>query len=404
MNYKIYLFILLFFSTSLFGTEKFKRIPFVKLDIKGFESQDKKLITNLFKQTGWYQISSLLDRKKLDIKISITRQSIYSVQITIQKQNKKPIILTTDTHQLYGRILVSKIVNITSNKIFGDDNFNSLASSKISFSALNEDRQRNIYTIEIDGQELSQETSLGNSTNPTWGRTNKELFYNFKSLANTSLVSINIEQRNHKLFSYFNGINTSAKINPQKSQLVLCLDANRTIDLYTMSLDTENFQLDALTNDSNSESSPSWSPNGTNICYTSSKIKNGIIQLPKLKIINVITKKEKELFPETDDGFYDPDWSKKGIIAYTRKINNSFVIFTTDPLKKSNQKAISIKSIPNASWTNPSWAPDSRHLVCLNKNQPNKLFIIDTWHNTVKSIKLNGIYQIEAPSWSSSTL
>ena len=408
MNYKkiisLIFFILFPISIAFANTNQDKKSsPSTELKVNGFEKQDSTLITNLLYSTGWFGSTTWSEKTKkqgVDISIQVSRKTIELVEIHLKKKKGKKITLKLNVSTLYGQQLATKIVNKIGNELFGKDKFNSLASSKLIFSAEGEDGKRNIYTVEINGKGLSQKTYRGNSFNPTWVNSKKQIFYNTKGDINTSLIIKNIHNNKHRLFSYFNGLNSQAEISPNGNKLVLCLDISGTIEIVTMDIKNENFQFESITSTRDIEFSPTWSPNGKNICFAVSTItKNGKVNSPKLKIINIESKKSKDLFPNSKESYYDPSWNKKGLIAYSKTVKGKFLIAYYNPLTKEETE-IKVKNIKSGSWINPSWAPDNRHIVCVNQND-GKLYILDSWTNKARLIPLR-LYNIKEPQWSSS--
>ena len=397
-------FLILFSTIISFGENKTFRNPITELKINGFENQDIALITSIFYATGWFTSANWSQKTQnhgIDISVYINRRSVDWVEIKLKKKREKEISLKHDIRGLYGRKLASNIINAIGNELFGEKQFNSLASSKIIFSAQGENKHRNIYTIEINGEKLSKKTYRGKSSNPIWEKSKKYIFYNTEGDINTSLIIKDFNNNKHRLFSYFNGINSQVTANPKGKEIVLCLDINGTIDIGIMKIESNDFSVTSLTNDKDIEFSPTWSPNGSNICFSASKIKDGILTLPKLKIINIATKETKNLFPQSKFGYYDPTWNSKGLIAYSKKIKERFFIGYYDPIKNSKEIIINIENVKSGDWLHPNWAPDGRHLICINKNNDiKKLYIVDSWSNTAKEIPLT-VTNIEDPSWSS---
>ncbi len=94
----------------------------------------------------------------------------------------------------------------------------------------------------------------------------------------------------------------------------------------------------------------------------------------------------------------DPDWGSNGYITYASLIGRQFQIMVMNPQTMQYKQV----SREDASYEDPSWAPDGRHIACVRtQNYASKIFIIDTLSETCISLLSDSFKgDSSAPAWS----
>jgi len=135
------------------------------------------------------------------------------------------------------------------------------------------------------------------------------------------------------------------------------------------------------------EASPCWSPDGRSIVYVSD-----ISKTPQLYIVDVATRQSRRLTYRGSENV-NPDWNGKGKIVYATKRGGGYQIAVIDP--RTGEGSCELLTQPG-DYEHPSWAPDSRHIVCSNRSS---LYILDTLGDpAVRLINLAGNWI--SPDWS----
>jgi TolB protein len=184
----------------------------------------------------------------------------------------------------------------------------------------------------------------------------------------------------------FKGLNTGAAVSPDGRRVALILSYQGNPELYTLELGGGH--LRRLTETKQGvEASPCWSPDGRSIVYVSD-----LTRAPQLYIVDVASKQSRRLTYKGSENV-NPDWSAKGQIVYATKRGGGSQIATVDP--RVGEGSCELVS-PAGDYEHPSWARDSRHIVCSSRST---LYILDTLGDpAVRLITVAGNWI--SPDWS----
>ena len=403
---KKFILILLILTLPAFAAEDIvaitsKKNPTIKLQASGLSAEVLRGISSNLAACGWFELSNAQSTNyTLKLEGSPDGQvKVNIVDISGNLINKGGYVHNIST--LKGNWIQHRIVDEVIGRVYSPNN--KICSSKIAFSGARRGIKE-IYTIDFDGSGLTQETNYRTITvEPAWSPDNRYISYTVYGRQNANLIQKDLYTKQHRLISHFRGLNSGAAFHPSGSKFILTLSKDNNVDLFMMQAGNPNNSL-ALTRDSNIESSPSWGPNGTRICYVSASMRSGgKVSSPKLYIMDLARKKAWPLFRDGVERV-SPDWSKSsGLICYSKRMGREYVIAVCDP---SNPSAEKILTKTGGDWEAPSWAPDGRHIVCSrNLGGRVSLYIIDSVLGFQKEIRLeqNGkpyFDKMTLPSWS----
>ncbi len=273
-----------------------------------------------------------------------------------------------------------------------------LATSQIAFTA-NVNGKKEIYLCDLDGSNLIKKTNFKSITAlPRWSPDNRYLVYTVYGKASTNIFQTDLKTNKHRVLSHYRGMNTGAAFRPVGDAIVMTLSKGNNVDMYWMDLNKLG-KLGRLTKSSSIESSPVFSPKGTEICYVSSQVSSsGKVSTPRLYLMNASKLTTKPLFADRTERV-SPDWSKtSGMLVYAKKMGRQYAIAICDPENPAGTETIITKTAGH--WEDPSWAPDGRHIVCTRDLGGDKsLYIVDTLYKTTRKINLS-LKKCSSPSWS----
>ncbi len=250
---------------------------------------------------------------------------------------------------------------------------------------------KEIFVCDFDGANLQQVTNNQNlSIGPHWGLNNKMLVYTFFGRTYTDVVGLDLNTKATSRLAQFPGMNTAGAISPTGKHLAIILSKDRRVELYVKDLFGQG--LRRVTNSNDVEASPCWSPTGDRICFVSDATGR-----PKLSIYSVVGNQIQSISTIGSEAV-SPDWSKKDdMIVYSAKFGPNYSI-AINYLAANNSEKVEIKG--GGDWESPSWAPDSRHIVCARRaSYKSDIFVVDTKTGEVRQL-LSSQYNLSLPRWS----
>ena len=192
-----------------------------------------------------------------------------------------------------------------------------------------------------------------------------------------------------------------------QAQIAFASDRDGNFEIYVMDADGKNQRR--LTNSRHDDRSPSWSPDGQRIAFTSSsKNKNGVgghppIVVGELPHIYVMDADGKNLRRLTNNPFaeWEPSWSPDGQrIAFTSSGAMDIAgwyIYVVDADGKNLRR---LGQDDQSGWY-PSWSPDSKRIafVSLRDGRGNDIYVMDADGSNQQQLT-DGPQEDRHPSWS----
>jgi TolB protein len=177
----------------------------------------------------------------------------------------------------------------------------------------------------------------------------------------------------------FKGTNSGARFSPSGQKVAVILSGTGNAEVYVSNADGR--QIRRLTHSDAAEASPCFSPDGSQIVFTSDAA-----GAPQLYIIPVAGGAMKRL-PTNISGFCaEPDWSTTSPdkIAFTTKIGGGYQIAVYNTNKRSSAQA----SRAAFDGIEPCWLADGRHLLFTARDRStSRICILDT--ETGKSVPVS---------------
>lgn len=268
-----------------------------------------------------------------------------------------------------------------------------MASSRLVLVG-NRTKHKELYLCDADGQNLRQLTRDNTlSLAPKWGPDGNQIVYtSFRSqFPDVYLITLSGNSWKGRCIASYPGLNACAAISPDGREVALTLSKDGNPDLFIMNL--AGGRLTRLTSTPRAaEASPAWAPDGRRIVFVSDR--SGT---PQLYIVARDGGEPKRITSAGSQNV-DPDWGANGFIAYSSLIGSLFQIFILNP---ETLETIQLTR-EDASYEDPSWAPDKRHLVCSRtRNYQSRLFIVDMLTRSCINLFPDSIGgDWSAPGWS----
>lgn len=238
-----------------------------------------------------------------------------------------------------------------------------IARTRIIYVSQDKAGRRDLFMMDYDGfgpRRVTSDPILRTTTTPNWSPDRRSVVYTTWRRNNQEIVWLELGKGNRRiLVPPEETLNMTPAVSPDGRLLAYASARDSATkshsDIFVMNLKTD--MKKQLTDHAKADLSPTWSPNGRELAFTSDR--QGGLQI---YIMRADGKKVRRL---TFDGRYNaaPDWSPLGDwIAYVCRIpNKGFKLCRISP---DGKRRFQITSGPSGEMDeSPSWAPDGRHLV-----------------------------------------
>ena len=236
-----------------------------------------------------------------------------------------------------------------------------VAETKIAFLS-HKDKGTEIYVVDFDGENTKQVTNDGTlNLTPTWSPNGRWLVYTSYAGNNPDLVMIdNLGKKPRRTLLRLLGLNAAPSWSPVDDRLTLVLSKDENSEIYTLS---NNRILRRLTRHFNIDTSPTWSPDGKKIAFTSDRSGRGA---PQIYIMDAHDGDKAGVQRISFGSSYNdnPSWSPDGDkIAYTSRVGRRFQIKIYDLVTKTS----TVFTNTRGNNEQPTWSPDGRFIAYRHK-------------------------------------
>lgn len=249
--------------------------------------------------------------------------------------------------------------------------------------------KKDLYMCDADGGNMMQITKDGVvCLAPKWSPAGDKVAYTSYKSGYPDVYTIDMKNYSRQRVSAFPGMNTGGAFSPDGGSVALSLSKDGNPEIYVMALGGG--RVTRVTNTKSvAEASPSWSPDGRRLVYTSNAA-----GLPHLYIADLSGRQTRITFQGTED--VAPDWGAGGIVYCSRRAGR-YQICVYDPEKGKDVQQVTADGIDSE---DPSWAPDGRHIVCSRTSgYHSDLYILDTLGDPpIRLTRLQGEWY--SPAWS----
>jgi TolB protein len=268
-----------------------------------------------------------------------------------------------------------------------------IASTRIAYCS-RKGNAKEIYIVDYDGYNPHAFTHNGTlNLSPNWAPDNSKLsFISYRT--GKSEVNLHSYLDGSRIaFPIFNTFASAPVISPDGTEIAFALRSLRgDTDLFISKLDGSDRR--DITNNPAIDTSPTWSPSGHQIAFSTDRIQTGATQI---HICDADGSNVRRIVKEGGDSD-SPAWSPDGKwIAFHWKphMSSGYDIFLADPGTGK------IRQLTNSNGSNeaPSWAPDSRHIAFQsNRTGTTQLYIMLLDGSELRMITRQG--NNSSPAWS----
>jgi TolB protein len=230
-----------------------------------------------------------------------------------------------------------------------------------------------VRVVDSDGANDHPVTSSGAALSPSWHPSGRAIVFSDFGDAGTQIAQLDLQSgRTSLLKASPRGLNITPVFTPDGSNIVYASGGEQPADLVIAPASNDGRARKMGAGSLTEQSSPTFSPDGNRVAFISPSPKT-----PQIYTMNVDGSDIRQLTP-TIAGVRSyrtgPDWSPDGTkIAYEQQ-NGDFQVWMINIADKKMRKLTSIGENED-----PSWAPDSRHVVVsTTRNRVKNLWVLDT--------------------------
>jgi TolB protein len=271
-----------------------------------------------------------------------------------------------------------------------------IASTQIAFVS-SRTGTKEIWAMDYDGSNQHPLTSLHTiSLTPRWSPDASRIAFTCFQPGPTRVVSpqiciYSVDANKVLSFPRFKGSNSAPAWSPDGTQIMFSSSMLGNPELFVV--DPSGNRPKRITFSSAANTSPAWNPKtGQTVVFVSDR--GGI---PKLYMMNADGTNTSELDLPDKGYLIDPAWSPNGsMVAFSwRRPDGNFDIYIMEPVSRE------IRQITRDSGKNerPSWAPDGRHIVFEStRNGERQIWSMLADGSQARQLTLTG--HNESPNWS----
>lgn len=234
------------------------------------------------------------------------------------------------------------------------------------------DGRKEIFVGDLFFQKMRQLTrGRGDSISPKLSPNASTLLYTTYSPSGfPDIYELTLASGRNRPFATYKGTNTGAVYSPDGARVAMILSSSGNAELYVSGADGQ--YPKRLTNNRSLEASPTWSPDGRKIVFTSD-------QLGKPQLYGILSTGGAVSRVPTNISRYcsEPAWNPRNpdLIAFTAAETDGFQIALYDNRSGSSRFLTSVRG----DGIEPAWLNDGRHLLFTVRNGgTTRLHLLDT--------------------------
>jgi TolB protein len=243
-----------------------------------------------------------------------------------------------------------------------------------------------LFVSDFDGHDPVQMTHDGSLVGtPSWSPGGRYLFYTSWKSGFTQIIEHEAATGNRSVFAGYGGGNFNPAVSPDGGKVAMILSKGGSPNLYVS--DSKGGNLQQLTRERDDASSPTWSPDGREICYV---VRSGRAGLRKIGVNGGASVALRTGGIGGD--LTSPDWSPDGkSIIFT---SGSGLNFSLRVVPAEGGEAIQL-----VAGEDPCWAPNSRTVIFTRRVNNNRvLSLLDVPTKHVKDVvQISG--SCSQPAW-----
>ncbi len=273
--------------------------------------------------------------------------------------------------------------------------FEGVSTSRISYTVQNSNRRKNIFLSSFDGTVLKRFSyNLGSNNLSSWSFDGNNIIYTTLTRSSAQLAIQPAKRLRAKILSFPSGFQPlSASWNLDGESILLTLMKQGNADIYNYHLG--NAQLDKIFAWKSLETSPQMSPDGRKIAFVSDSARP---RRPQIYIHNLNTLKTERV---TFKGNFNssPKWSPNGTqLIYERQEKGYFQLYI---YTLSTRRHLQL-TFGRFNSEKPDWAPNGKQIVfsAKKKNVPKLYYISSFGGRTIRVTKTPSNIAETNPVWS----
>lgn len=303
-------------------------------------------------------VSGSVNQRRNDVRAEIRAVGVHNQQNYLRQAYRHP---ADDVRRLAHQVVDDLVYAVTGHR--------GIATTRIIFVG-QEGRNRELFMMDADGGNFEQWTRDGSvSVRPRWGPTPDKVTYTSYINHFPDVFLIDLRSGNRTAVAEYSGLNSGGVLSPSGNEMAVILSKDGNPELYVK--DLKSGRLTRLTHTLQAnEASPSWSPDGRHIVYVSDQAGP-----PHLYIISRQGGPPRRLTTRGNENVA-PDWGPNGLIAFASRVGRQYHLVVMDP---EGNEVYRFSDRGDASYEDPSWAPNGRHIVLgRRENFRSQIYIIDT--------------------------
>ncbi|MDQ6717420.1 MAG: hypothetical protein M3Z17_03605 [Gemmatimonadota bacterium] len=238
-----------------------------------------------------------------------------------------------------------------------------------------------VRVVDSDGANDHAVTASGAALSPAWHPNGRAIVFSDFGDAGTQIAQIDLQSgRTSLLKATPRGLNITPVFTPDGNNIVYAAGGEQPADLVIASASNDDRARKMGAGSLTEQSSPTFRPDGRRVAFIAPSPKT-----PQIYTMNVDGTDIQQLTPSVAgvrSYRTGPDWSPDGTkIAYEQQ-NGDFQVWMINVADKRMRRLTSVGENED-----PSWAPDSRHVVIsTTRNRAKYLWVLDTQSGRMRQL------------------